>query len=127
MIHGMGSFGAECETASTLGETQYELQNHLVHVPSNVLRVGRARISTLERGPCFLHNLVTGTVNCFGGCHRCVNIGTFHRPEPTATGKKTEGRGISVFRIVDGRLKEEWTEFSQLLVLRQLGLLPGRQ
>ena len=44
-----------------------------------------------------------------------------------ATGKKTEGRGISVFRVVDGRLKEEWTEFSQLLVLRQLGLLPGRQ
>jgi predicted ester cyclase len=44
-----------------------------------------------------------------------------------ATGKKTEGRGISVFRIVDGKLKEEWTEFSQLLVMRQLGLLPGRQ
>jgi len=44
-----------------------------------------------------------------------------------ATGKKTEGRGISVFRVVDGKLKEEWTEFSQLLVLRQLGLLPARQ
>jgi steroid delta-isomerase-like uncharacterized protein len=44
-----------------------------------------------------------------------------------ATGKKTEGRGISVFRVVDGKLKEEWTEFSQLLVLRQLGLFPGRQ
>jgi predicted ester cyclase len=44
-----------------------------------------------------------------------------------ATGKKTEGRGISVFRIVDGKIKEEWTEFSQLLVLRQLGLLPARQ
>jgi predicted ester cyclase len=44
----------------------------------------------------------------------------------SATGKKTEGRGISVFRVVDGRMKEEWTEFSQLLVLRQLGLLPVR-
>ncbi len=44
-----------------------------------------------------------------------------------ATGKKTEGRGISVFRIADGKLNEEWTEFSQLLVLRQLGLLPTRQ
>jgi predicted ester cyclase len=43
-----------------------------------------------------------------------------------ATGKRTEGRGISVFRVVDGRMKEEWTEFSQLLVLRQLGLIPGR-
>jgi steroid delta-isomerase-like uncharacterized protein len=44
-----------------------------------------------------------------------------------ATGKKTEGRGISVFRLADGKMKEEWTEFSQLLILRQLGLLPGRQ
>jgi len=42
-----------------------------------------------------------------------------------ATGKKTEGRGISVFRLVDGRVREEWTEFSQLLVLRQLGLFPA--
>ncbi len=42
MIHGAGLSGAECETAGTLGETQYELQNHLVHVPSNVLRVERA-------------------------------------------------------------------------------------
>lgn len=44
-----------------------------------------------------------------------------------ATGKKTEGRGISVFRMSEGRIKEEWTEFSQLLILRQLGLLPERQ
>ena len=44
-----------------------------------------------------------------------------------ATGKKTEGRGISIFRVVDGRVKEEWTEYSQLLILRQLGLFPGRQ
>jgi len=44
-----------------------------------------------------------------------------------ATGKAAEGRGISIFRIVDGRIKEEWTETSQLLILRQLGLFPGRQ
>jgi predicted ester cyclase len=44
-----------------------------------------------------------------------------------ATGKKTDGRGISIFRIVDGKIKEEWTEYSQLLILRQLGLYPGRQ
>jgi predicted ester cyclase len=43
-----------------------------------------------------------------------------------ATGKKAEGRGISIFRVVDGRVKEEWTEYSQLLILRQLGLSPGR-
>ena len=45
----------------------------------------------------------------------------------TATGKKAEGRGISIFRVVDGKIKEEWTEMSQLLILRQLGLFPGQQ
>jgi len=43
-----------------------------------------------------------------------------------ATGKKADGRGISIFRVVDGRIKEEWTETSELLILRQLGLFPGR-
>ncbi len=41
-----------------------------------------------------------------------------------ATGKKTEGRGISIFRVENGKIKEEWTETSQLLILRQLGLAP---
>ncbi len=41
-----------------------------------------------------------------------------------ATGKKAEGRGISIFRVVDGKIKEEWTETNQLLILRQLGLAP---
>ena len=40
-----------------------------------------------------------------------------------ATGKTANGRGISIFRVVDGKIKEEWTEYSQLLLLRQLGLM----
>jgi predicted ester cyclase len=44
-----------------------------------------------------------------------------------ATGKKADGRGISIFRVADGRVKEEWTEYSQLLILRQLGLFPAQQ
>jgi steroid delta-isomerase-like uncharacterized protein len=43
-----------------------------------------------------------------------------------ATGKKTDGRGISIFRVVDGKIKDEWTEYSQMLILRQLGLFPVR-
>lgn len=43
-----------------------------------------------------------------------------------ATGKKVDGRGISIFRVVDGKIEEEWTEYSGLLILRQLGLYPGR-
>lgn len=53
---------------------------------------------------------------------RGTNTGSGHGLK--ATGKKAEGRGISIFRVVDGRIKEEWTEFSQLLVLQQLGLAP---
>ena len=43
-----------------------------------------------------------------------------------ATGKHAAGRGISIFRIADGKIKEEWTEYSQLLLLQQLGLA-GKQ
>jgi len=43
-----------------------------------------------------------------------------------ATGRTAEGRGISIFRVEDGRIEEEWTETSQLVILRQLGLFPGR-
>jgi len=44
-----------------------------------------------------------------------------------ATGKKADGRGISLFRIEAGKIKEEWTEYSGVLILQQLGLMPGRQ
>lgn len=41
-----------------------------------------------------------------------------------ATGKKLEGRGITIWRIVDGKIREEWSEFDQLRIMKQLGLLP---
>jgi len=44
-----------------------------------------------------------------------------------ATGKKADGRGISIFRLADGTIKEEWTEYSGVLILQQLGLMPGRK
>jgi predicted ester cyclase len=44
-----------------------------------------------------------------------------------ATGKKADGRGISIFRVVDGKIKEEWTEYSGVLILQQLGLMPASQ
>ena len=40
-----------------------------------------------------------------------------------ATGKTADGRGISIFRVVNGKIKEEWTEYDQLLLMRQLGLM----
>ena len=44
-----------------------------------------------------------------------------------ATGKKAELSGITIWRIVDGKIKEEWSAFDQLSMMQQLGLLPPRQ
>jgi steroid delta-isomerase-like uncharacterized protein len=41
-----------------------------------------------------------------------------------ATGKKAELAGITIWRIVDNKIKEEWSAFDQLSMMRQLGLLP---
>jgi steroid delta-isomerase-like uncharacterized protein len=42
-----------------------------------------------------------------------------------ATGKKAELAGITIWRIIDRKIKEEWSAFDQLSMLRQLGLLPA--
>lgn len=41
-----------------------------------------------------------------------------------ATGKRIHMRGITIWRVVDGKLKEEWTAFDRLSLLQQAGLLP---
>jgi steroid delta-isomerase-like uncharacterized protein len=40
-----------------------------------------------------------------------------------ATGKKAELAGITIWRIADGKIKEEWSAFDQLSMMKQLGLL----
>jgi steroid delta-isomerase-like uncharacterized protein len=40
-----------------------------------------------------------------------------------ATGKKAELAGITIWRIVDNKIKEEWSAFDQLSMMQQLGLL----
>lgn len=42
-----------------------------------------------------------------------------------ATGKKLAGRGITIWRIEGGKIREEWSEFDQLRIMTQLGLLPA--
>lgn len=44
-----------------------------------------------------------------------------------ATGKKAELAGITIWRIVDGKIKEEWSAFDQLSMMQQLGLLPANK
>ena len=43
-----------------------------------------------------------------------------------ATGKNAELAGITIWRIVDGKIKEEWSAFDQLSMMQQLGLLPQK-
>jgi len=44
-----------------------------------------------------------------------------------ATGKKAELAGITIWRIADGKIKEEWSAFDQLSMMQQLGLLPANK
>ena len=44
-----------------------------------------------------------------------------------ATGKKGELAGITIWRIVDGKIKDEWSAFDQLSMMQQLGLLPSQK
>lgn len=43
-----------------------------------------------------------------------------------ATGKKMAIRGITIWRIVDGRIREEWSAFDLLSLMTQLGLAPSK-
>jgi steroid delta-isomerase-like uncharacterized protein len=42
-----------------------------------------------------------------------------------ATGKRVRTSGTTFFRIVDGKIVEEWATFDQLDFMRQLGLMPA--
>ena len=44
-----------------------------------------------------------------------------------ATGKKAEMAGITIWRIVNGKIKEEWSAFDQLSLMQQLGLLADQK
>jgi steroid delta-isomerase-like uncharacterized protein len=44
-----------------------------------------------------------------------------------ATGKKAELTGITIWRIVDNKIKEEWSAFDRLSMMQQLGLLPANK
>ncbi len=41
------------------------------------------------------------------------------------SGRPMAMTGISIFKIVDGRIAEEWTEFDQLGMMQQLGAIPA--
>jgi len=41
------------------------------------------------------------------------------------TGKKMKMTGISIIRIVGGKIVEEWTELDQLGIMQQLGVIPS--
>ena len=48
-----------------------------------------------------------------------THTGSFQGLPPT--GKKLDGRGITIWRIVNGRIVEEWSEFDQRGLMEALG------
>jgi steroid delta-isomerase-like uncharacterized protein len=40
-----------------------------------------------------------------------------------ATGKKLHARGITIWRISDGKIREEWSQFDEAGIMLQLGLM----
>ncbi len=43
------------------------------------------------------------------------------------TGRRSEVTGLNLARIRDGRVHEEWQEWNEAAMLRQLGVLPDRE
>ena len=43
-----------------------------------------------------------------------------------ATGARTRVTGISIYRVANGKVVEEWTEFDGLGLLEQLGVLSAQ-
>ena len=54
---------------------------------------------------------------------RGTNTGPWHGLP--ATGKPLEIPGIGIYRIVEGKIVEEWVEYNMLSILKQLGLAPA--
>lgn len=54
---------------------------------------------------------------------RGTNTGPWHGLP--ATGKPLETPGIGIYRIVEGKIVEEWVEYNMLSILKQLGLAPA--
>ena len=54
---------------------------------------------------------------------RGTHLGVFQGMPPT--GKQVTYPGILIYRLGDGKIAEQWTEFDLLGLLRQLGVLPN--
>jgi steroid delta-isomerase-like uncharacterized protein len=54
---------------------------------------------------------------------RGTNTGPWHGLP--ATGKSLEITGIGIYRVIEGKIVEEWVEYNMLSILKQLGLAPA--
>ena len=71
-------------------------------------------------------DLVVTRYNCEGAVHTGVfeaEIGGLSMAVPP-TGKMIEDHGIAIWRIADGKIVEHWSEWNQLQVAQQLGVVP---
>ncbi len=71
-------------------------------------------------------DLVVTRYNCEGAVHTGVfeaEIGGLSMAVPP-TGEMIEDHGIAIWRIADGKIVEHWSEWNQLQVAQQLGVVP---
>jgi predicted ester cyclase len=40
---------------------------------------------------------------------------------------RVQARGITIWRFANGKIIEEWSEFDQLRIMQQLGLIPANK
>ena len=51
-------------------------------------------------------------------------VSVLWRASGTRNGARREFRGVTIWRFVDGRIHDEWSEFDETGMLRWLGMLP---
>ena len=70
------------------------------------------------------HILADGDLVAVHWTARGTNTGTGNGLP--ATGKRLKVEGMTVFRMANGRILEEWNTIDELGLMRQLGMFPDR-
>ncbi len=89
--------------------------------------------NTLEMGIGYMHNLfedfnvyledmiADGDIVGVRGTMRCKNTGSWLGSEPR--GNNLEWKGLAIFRIEDGKIKERWFNSDSMNVVIQMGVV----
>lgn len=78
--------------------------------------------STFEDFNVFLEDMIAdGDIVGVRGTMRCKNIGPFLGAKPM--GNNLEWKGLAIFRIEDGKIKERWFNSDSMNIVIQMGVV----